>query len=119
MFIVNSDGSNCTQINLLEFKIKQNKDVVKKIERKREEIRNSLSLFGCPVFESTIEKHVQAYIDELNEDILESVIYVNGKPYGRYSVEYGKIIFDEIILFMKQNKTVFDLRDYEKGKETD
>lgn len=116
MFIVNSDGSSCEQINSLEYKVQQNKDVVEKIERKREEIKNSLSLFGRPVFESTVEKHVQAYIDELNEDILESVIYVNGKPYGSYSVENGKTIFDEIIFSMKQNKPIIDLRDYEKNE---
>lgn len=117
MFIVNSDGNICEEVKSFYFEIQENSRVAKQIERKREEIKNSLLGLNIHICSDYVERHLQEYINNLKEDVLCIVIYINEKPFGNYKIKNGKIIFDEMIHAIEKNKPLFDLRDYEKMNE--
>lgn len=122
MFVVSCNGNKYEEVKTIEKKYLLNdkgEEIMERINHLKGikyTVCQGELFFGNPY---TIEE-----IENLEKDCIEKYatwmyLYINGKFVEGYTKDIGEKIFSEIIFNIQKNKPILDLRDYEKGKETD
>lgn len=117
MFIVNNKGNICEELKAITIENKPNELIVKKINDKREELITEYCDLPYSIRLNTVEYYLKKYIMNYKDKLEVMAICVNDKVFGIYEKQSAKEIFQEIVNALKRKEILFDLRNYEKGKE--